>query len=106
MWRGWDAFSEQKEGREKGEEAGKNKTQKQISNDPVPLGLGICAGERWGVSPEKVVEARWAASIEYQSKVPGFYFADKVKPLKAMNNPMKAVIWEVESGSTMKKEFD
>lgn len=55
--------------------------------------------------PGKVSGARLAESIEYQSEVLGFYFADKMKPLKATNNLIKMVIREVESGGTMKKEF-
>lgn len=56
--------------------------------------------------PGKVARARLTESIEYQSEVLGFYFADKMKPLKVANNLIKMVIQEVESGSTIKKELD
>lgn len=56
--------------------------------------------------PGKVARARLTESIEYQSEVLGFYFVDKVKPLKVANNLIKMVIREAESGSTIKKELD
>lgn len=55
--------------------------------------------------PWEIVEARLAESTECESEVLGFYFADKVKPLKATNNLIKMVIQEAESGGTMKKEL-
>lgn len=55
--------------------------------------------------PGRVDEAGLAESLQYQSSVLGFYSVDKVKPLKTGNNLIKMVIWEAESGSTMKKEL-
>lgn len=55
--------------------------------------------------PGEIVGARLAESTECESEVLGFYFADKVKPLKAANNLIKMVIQEAESGGTMKKEL-
>lgn len=56
--------------------------------------------------PGSAGEARLAESLQYQSSVLGFYSVNTAKPLKAGNNLIKMVIWEAESGSTMKKELN